>query len=249
MAGPDRTDSDLIKAMSVGDEGALRLLYERHAGWISARLRRRCANRDVVADVLQDTFVAAWNGAAKFRGDGEVCGWLWGIAARRLVSRMRLRSSAAVGLGPALLAHDATDVSAEETVLLTLQYSDLGSALARISPELRVVLQATVLDGLTTREAAQLLVDGSAGPVLAASLEAHLMKCATCRALTNALAFDDDLETTWRRPGRRSVAPSKRPSEAWSNGCWDGPGSPPTRAGCSRPCRPCEGRGCSGSAE
>ena len=32
-----------------------------------------------------------------------------------------------------------------------------AAALARISPELRVVLQLTVLDGLTTREAAVLL--------------------------------------------------------------------------------------------
>ena len=34
---------------------------------------------------------------------------------------------------------------------------DLGGALNRLSPELRAVVQATVLDGLTTREAGQLL--------------------------------------------------------------------------------------------
>jgi RNA polymerase sigma-70 factor (ECF subfamily) len=56
-----------------------------------------------------------------------------------------------------LLDHDVVDISAEERVLLTIEYSDLGNALARISPELRVVLQVTVLDGLTTREAASLL--------------------------------------------------------------------------------------------
>jgi RNA polymerase sigma-70 factor (ECF subfamily) len=66
MAGPDVPDSDLIAAMRERDEGALRTLYERHAGWMSARLMRRCADRDVVADALQDTFVSAWNGAAKF---------------------------------------------------------------------------------------------------------------------------------------------------------------------------------------
>ena len=52
---------------------------------------------------------------------------------------------------------DAQDISAEERVLLRLENVDVGSAMARISPELRVVLQLTVLDGLTTREAAQLL--------------------------------------------------------------------------------------------
>lgn len=157
MAGRELADADLIRAVSERDEGALRLLYERHAGWMSARLRRRCSDGEVVADVVQDSFVAAWEGAGRFRGEGEVAGWLWGIAVRRLVSRLRSRSLTGVRLGPALLVGEAADVSAEERVLLAVEHTDVGSALARISPELRVVLQATVLDGLTTREAAQLL--------------------------------------------------------------------------------------------
>lgn len=155
MAGCDLTDADLLSAMAGRDEGALRELYERHAPWVSARLARRCADRDAVADVLQDTFVAAWNGAEKFRGDGEVPAWLWGIAIRRLVSRLRGRAH--FQLGPALLEADSAEISAEERVLLRLEYADVGGAMARISPELRVVLQVTVLDGLTTREAAVLL--------------------------------------------------------------------------------------------
>ena len=47
--------------------------------------------------------------------------------------------------------------SAEEQVLLGVEYGDLGTALNRLSPELRAVMQATVLDGLTTKEAARLL--------------------------------------------------------------------------------------------
>ncbi len=157
MGGPQVSDLDLIAEVIARDEGALRLLYERHAGWMSARLLRRCADREVVADVLQDTFVAAWTSAGKFRGEGDVAGWLWGIAVHRLMSRVRTRSARGARLGPALLSREVVDASAEENVLLAVQYSDVGTALARISPELRVVLQATVLDGLSTREAAQLL--------------------------------------------------------------------------------------------
>jgi RNA polymerase sigma-70 factor (ECF subfamily) len=47
--------------------------------------------------------------------------------------------------------------SAEERVMLGVEHGDLGSALAQLSPELRAVVQATVLDGLSTREAARLL--------------------------------------------------------------------------------------------
>jgi anti-sigma factor RsiW len=41
------------------------------------------------------------------------------------------------------------------------------------------------------------LVDGDLGPVSAASLEAHLMRCAACRGQLNALAFTDSVEQTW----------------------------------------------------
>ena len=81
--------------------------------------------------------------------------WLWGIAIRRLISRLRQRAD--FRLGPALLESDHQEISAEERVLLRLENVDVGSAMARISPELRVVLQLTVLDGLSTREAAVLL--------------------------------------------------------------------------------------------
>ena len=141
--------------MAGRDEGALRELYDRHALRISAQLARRCADPDAVSDVLQDTFIAAWDGAARFRGDGEVPAWLWGIAIRRLVSRLRKR--AAFRLGPALLETDGEDISAEELVLLRHENGDVGGAMARISPELRVVLQLVVLDRLSTREAALLL--------------------------------------------------------------------------------------------
>ena len=35
-------------------------------------------------------------------------------------------------------------------MLLAVEYGDVGAALGRLSPELRAVVQATVLDGLTT---------------------------------------------------------------------------------------------------
>ncbi len=42
-------------------------------------------------------------------------------------------------------------------MLAGVEYGDLAGALGRLSPELRTVVQATVLDGLTTREAGLLL--------------------------------------------------------------------------------------------
>ena len=46
-------------------------------------------------------------------------------------------------------------------------------------------------------EALRGLAQGTTGPVAAASLEAHLMRCETCRAQLNTLALDDSVERTW----------------------------------------------------
>jgi RNA polymerase sigma-70 factor (ECF subfamily) len=48
-------------------------------------------------------------------------------------------------------------VSAEDQVLLGVEFGDLAGALDRLSPELRAVVQATVIDGLTNKEAGALL--------------------------------------------------------------------------------------------
>ena len=146
-------DAALLRAIAEGDERALRTLFDLHAPWLKVRLSRRCGDADAVQDVLQDTFVAVWKGAKAFRGDGEVAAWLWGIAARRLVSRLRGNHR---DVRPAAETDDVAG-SAEDQVLLGVEHGDLGQALRRLSPELRGVVQAMVLDGLTTRAAAQLL--------------------------------------------------------------------------------------------
>jgi RNA polymerase sigma-70 factor (ECF subfamily) len=47
--------------------------------------------------------------------------------------------------------------SAEDELLVAVEYGSVGDVLLSLSPELRQVLQATVIDGLSTREAAHLL--------------------------------------------------------------------------------------------
>ena len=86
-----RTDGELLAAVADGDRAALRELHDRHAPWVLARLRRRCADPDVAAEAVQDTFVAVWKAAAKWDGRGEPAAWIWGIAIRRLIGVLRTR--------------------------------------------------------------------------------------------------------------------------------------------------------------
>jgi RNA polymerase sigma-70 factor, ECF subfamily len=152
MRGPAMTDQELIVAVREGDAVALRSLYDRHAPWLTIRLARRCADPAIVEEVVQDTFLAVWRGATRYRGQGEVGAWIWGIAIRRLIDRLRTHHASV-----RLVGRPDAEPSAEELVLLGIEHGDLASAMDRLSPELRAVIQATALDGLTTREAAHLL--------------------------------------------------------------------------------------------
>jgi RNA polymerase sigma-70 factor, ECF subfamily len=153
-----RSDGELLRAIAAdSDRHAFEELYRRYAPWLTARMRSRCADAGTVDDVVQETFLAIWRGTARYRQEGDVAGWLWRIAARRLVDTVR-GDGARGRLRQALarLRH-RDEASAEERVLAGVEHGDLAGALTRLSPELRAVLQATVVDGLSTREAAVLL--------------------------------------------------------------------------------------------
>jgi RNA polymerase sigma-70 factor (ECF subfamily) len=101
---------------------------------------------------VQDTFLAVWRKPGSYQRGGAVAAWIWGIGVRRLIDQLRRRPAATW-----TASHDEAQVSAEDQVLLGVEHGDLAGVLRGLSPELRAVVQATVLDGLTTREAARLL--------------------------------------------------------------------------------------------
>ena len=152
----ERDDAALLRAMTRGDEEALAALYDRHAGWLTIRMTRRCAMPDVVDHAVQDTFLALWRAPGAYRGSGDVAAFIWGIGIRRLIDAIRRESSPRRRL-PWRAAEPEVVVSAEDQVLVGIEHGRLGQALAGLSPELRGAIEATVLDGLTCAEAAVLL--------------------------------------------------------------------------------------------
>ena len=149
-------DSALLRAVARGDEDALAALYDRHAGWLTIRLSRRCGRPDVVDHAVQDTFLAVWRGAVAYRADGDVAAFIWGIGVRRLIDAIR-RDAATTHPSLWRSANPDVVVSAEDQVLVGIEHGHLGQALSQLSPELRAALEATVLDGLTCAEAGVLL--------------------------------------------------------------------------------------------
>ena len=151
-------EGELVRRIAKGDRRAFDELYRRTAPWLTVRLRRRCADPDVVAEVLQDTYLAVWRSAgshAPAATDGSALGWMWTIAAHRLVDAFRRR--ARQDRVPAVQTFDTVAPAAEDEALAHGIGADLERALLALPPELRQVLRAMVLDGLTARETSLVL--------------------------------------------------------------------------------------------
>ncbi len=142
-------DVDLVRMIGAGDRDALSGLYRRHAGWLTARLERRCGDPDMVDTALQDTFLAVWQQAGGYRPVGEVGAWLWTIALRRLIDQLRRRPP------PEDVEPMAEVISVE--IPLALGHTEMGAAFASLQPALQAVMACTALDGLTNSDTAALL--------------------------------------------------------------------------------------------
>lgn len=156
--GTPQGEAGLLHRCAQGDSAAFDELYRQTAPWLLTRLRRRCADDELVAEVLQETYLAVWRAAGTLSGfdsDGGAVGWLWTIAARRLVDGFRRR--ARQGLVPPTLNVSSVVPAAEDQVLGAALGEDMERALMSLAPELRRVLQAMVLDGLSVRETSLLL--------------------------------------------------------------------------------------------
>lgn len=143
-------DHALLARVCERDRIALEMLYRRHAHWVTTRLQARCRDIDIVDLAVQDTFLAVWKSAKKFRGDGDVGAWIWGIAIRRLIDQLRKRKP--IPVDPSTMVGASINSGFDD---------DLGGAahdaLDRLEPDLQAVMIATAIDGLTTKEAAHLL--------------------------------------------------------------------------------------------
>ena len=59
---------------------ALSVLYARYRLLVFGCLCRLTPDRSIAEDLLQETFVAAWQSAGRYNGQGSVRSWVVGIA-------------------------------------------------------------------------------------------------------------------------------------------------------------------------
>jgi len=127
-------DDALIAALAHGDDTALRELFTRHAPWLAARLRAILPAADV-EDVLQESFLAVWRGARRYRPEGSAGGWLWGITRRQAALWLRRRGPDAVPLAALDALACPGGQPADDPAEAAVSRAELAAAVRALGPE------------------------------------------------------------------------------------------------------------------
>jgi RNA polymerase sigma-70 factor (ECF subfamily) len=156
---PDQpADRELLRRMQLGDESALEGLYRRYGGLVFTLAMRIVGDHELAREVLQDTFLRAWEGSLGYDPErGRVAWWLMGIARNRAIdllrsrshqARLREREGPAVGTNPHRPAHPAAgdDIVLRRTV---------ETALLGLTPVQRRAIELAYYGGLTQAEIAR----------------------------------------------------------------------------------------------
>jgi RNA polymerase sigma-70 factor (ECF subfamily) len=162
----------LVRRAREGDHTAFEKLVGRFRSQVYGLALRMMKQDAEAEEVLQETFLSAWQNLASFRGDSAVGSWLYRICANFCLMRLRHRRLEAAEPqaegslpGPrfdadgALLSAPSYDWSrgTEEQALDNELRIAIERATAALPDEYRVVFLLKDVDGLSYQEIAQIL--------------------------------------------------------------------------------------------
>lgn len=140
----DARDAAALEAVIRGSRSDFDQMYRRYYPRLMDFLVRVVNRRDLAEEVVNDTMYTVWTSGASFAGRSKVSTWIFGIAYRKALKRL-LRNRH-TGLEP---LDDTHELVAEENPLhdadLAQLKSALNTALARLSPAHRSVVELTYL--------------------------------------------------------------------------------------------------------
>jgi len=147
-------DLEYVRGMAAGDESALRGLYAAYGRRLYAYALRLAGDAAVAEEALQDSLLAAWNGAGRFRGDAGVLTWLLGIVHHQALNAVRRKRLPAADLEAAAEVKDEASLPAERAEAADRRRA-LAACLRQLPREQQAALTLVFFEGLTLAEVAQ----------------------------------------------------------------------------------------------
>lgn len=156
-------DAQLAIRAAAGDQPAYGLLMRRHKVPIYNVLRRFTGDPDEAHDLLQESFVAAWLSIGRYDPARPFQAWLRQIAINKARDWGRRRSVRKLISAVVPFTRDATEFivdaapSPEAATADRQMLRRVDAAIAALPHSLKEPFVFTVFDGLSQREAAELL--------------------------------------------------------------------------------------------
>lgn len=155
------TDEELLQRTAAGERAAFDAFVSRHEAAVYRFARAATEGPAAAEDVLQETFLAAWRGAAGFQGRAAARTWLLTIARNQAFHHReregRLPGNDGEDLPELGAAAGWGAESPEAGALRAERRACLARALDALAPEDREVLVLRDLEELTGEEAAAAL--------------------------------------------------------------------------------------------
>jgi RNA polymerase sigma-70 factor, ECF subfamily len=151
------TDLELVRKAARGDGDAFHALVDRHAAELFRLAASLSAVRADAEDVVQETFVGAYQGLKRFDGRASVKTWLKRILVRqaaRAWNRSRRSRSALPLEGAAETAIQKESISATAMVDGRI---DVAGVLGTLAPEHREVIAMREFEDMSYTEMAEVL--------------------------------------------------------------------------------------------
>jgi RNA polymerase sigma factor (sigma-70 family) len=150
-------DAELLARVSSGDEVAIELIYQRYGGACFALARRITADVGLAEDVVQQVFLALWQGHRFDPTRGAVSTWLLSVTHHKAVDAVRRESRRrVVSTDQSLIDIAGTAPGPDDEAWRLLRADRTRSAIRELSAEHREVLLLAYYGGYTQREIADL---------------------------------------------------------------------------------------------
>ncbi len=149
-------ERSLLTAIRQGDTAAAEELVERTYSAVFASVYRLCGDRDLAADLTQETYQKAWSALPRFDGRSQLFTWLYRIAYTTFLNHVRRpRRMTSLDEPDAIDVRDqsprADDVLADQE-----EAEHLRKAVMQLPEDMRFTVTAHFWGGLPVKEIAQI---------------------------------------------------------------------------------------------
>jgi RNA polymerase sigma-70 factor (ECF subfamily) len=156
-----------IQALREGDRAEFAKVVEAYSEKMYRLILKMLRNPQDAEDVLQETFIKAFRGSEDFRGDAKISTWLYRIATNEALMFLRQKEEPKVSIDKQALADDGQAYTPtkivdwcclpEEELLSSEAMDYLDRAVDQLSESMRITFLLRDLEGLSTRETAEVL--------------------------------------------------------------------------------------------